>query len=165
MTTFSKAINILAENVYDIKKKQRINSVQRRNQTVDMYGYELTASGTSSQSAILGVSVSQDMIYYSRFEFKVVISNSSSTSFTIKIDGIDVTAYFKAQFGGSWLSGNGIYPNKGTANYDVLKAVGYMNEVDRNTVLEPGYKEIEVIGNGNFDVKLYMYMKYSHANR
>lgn len=162
---YGRAINILAENVYDLKKKQRVNSVQRRNQTVDMYGYELTGHGTSSTSATVGISISQDLIYYSRFEFKIVISNSSATSFTVKIDGVDLTPYFKSQFNNAWISGNGVYPNKGTANYDVLLACGYMNETERNTILEPGYKQLEIIGNGDFDVSIINYVKYSHTNR
>ena len=31
----SKAINILADSVYDLKEKGRYNSIQRRNHTVD----------------------------------------------------------------------------------------------------------------------------------
>ena len=165
MIDFGRAINILAENVHDLKEKQRYNSVQRRNQTVDMYGYELTGHGTASSPATIGISVSQDMIYYNRYEFKIVIENSSSTSFQIKIGGIDLTPYFQAQFNGAWIYGNGVYPNKGTANYDVLKATGYMSNSERNKILEPGYKEVQVIGNGDFDLKLYNYMKYSHCNR
>lgn len=165
MIDFERAINILAENVHDLKQKQRYNSVQRRNQTVDMYGYELTGHGTASKPATIGISVSQDMIYYNRYEFKIVIENSSSTSFQIKIDGIDLTPYFQAQFNGAWIYGNGVYPNKGTANYDVLKATGYMSDSERNKILDPGYKEVQVIGNGDFDLKLYNYMKYSHGNR
>lgn len=162
---FSRAINIIAENVYDIKQKQRYDSVQRRNQTVDMYGYELTGHGTANTPASLGISISQDLIYYSRFEFKIIIENSSSTSFRITIDDIDLTPYFQSQFNGAWIYGNGVYPNKGTANYDVLEAVEYMNEEERNIILEPGYKEVKVYGNGDFDVKFYNYVKYSHCNR
>jgi hypothetical protein len=36
----SKAINILADSVYDLKEKGRYNSIQRRNHIVDFYGYE-----------------------------------------------------------------------------------------------------------------------------
>ena len=165
MIDVGRAINLLAETVHDIKEKQRYNSVQRRNQTVDMYGYELTGHGTASSPATIGISVSQDMIYYNRYEFKIVIENSSSSSFQIKIGGIDLTPYFQAQFNGAWIYGNGVYPNKGTANYDVLKATGYMSDSERNKILEPGYKEVQVIGNGDFDLKLYNYMKYSHCNR
>lgn len=40
-----------------------------------------------------------------------------------------------------------------------------MNEAERNQILEPGYKEVQVVGNGDFDVKIINYMKYSHCNR
>lgn len=165
MIDYGRAINILAENVHDLKEKQRYNSVQRRNQTVDMYGYELVAYGTASKPATLGISISQDMIYYNRYEFKIVIEDSSSTSFRVLIDGIDLTPYFQSQFNGAWITGNGVFPNKGTANYDVLLATGYMNEAERNAILEPGYKEVQVVGNGDFSVKIINYTKYSHCNR
>lgn len=165
MDEYSRAINILAENVYELKQKQRYSSVQRRNQSVDMYGYELTGHGSASSPATLGISVSQDLIYYNRYEFQIVIENASATSFQILIDGIDLTPYFQSQFNGAWITGNGVYPNKGTAHYDVLLATGYMNEAEQNQILEPGYKEVQVVGNGDFDVKIINYMKYSHCNR
>ena len=72
----SKAINILADSVYDLKEKGRYNSIQRRNHTVDFYGYEFPRWGcSSSKPAVIGMSISQDLIYYERFEFKLVIDN------------------------------------------------------------------------------------------
>lgn len=162
---FSKAINILAENVHDLKQKQRYNSVQRRNQVVDMYGYELSGHGTANTPAEMGVSISPDMTYYNRNEYQIKIYNSNANSFRFVINGIDLTPYFQAQFNGLWITGNGVFPNRGTSHYDVLSAVGYMNEKERNEILDPGYKTIQVFGNGDFDVKVYPYIKYPHCNR
>lgn len=161
----SKAINILADSVYDLKEKGRYNSIQRRNHTVDFYGYEFPRWGcTSSKPAVIGMSISQDLIYYERFEFKLVIDNSTATNFNIEIEGIDMTPYFKQQFNGAWITGNGLWPGQ-YSNFDVLKACGYLSEADRNRILDPGYKTIKVTGNGNFDCTLVNYLKYSHVNR
>lgn len=165
MITYDKALNVLAERVYDINEKQRQSSLQRRNQTVDLYGYIIQGKGTSSTPASIPISISQDMIYYARFEFKIIIKNSNANTFRVEIAGVDLTPYFKAQFNGVWLSSNGVYPNKGTSNFDVLGACGYMTEEERNKVLSPGYKGILVYGNGNFDVDISMYLKYAHTNR
>ena len=52
----SKAINILADSVYDLKEKGRYNSIQRRNHTVDFYGYEFPRWGcSSSKPAVIGM--------------------------------------------------------------------------------------------------------------
>lgn len=165
MIDFGRAINILAENVHDLKEKQRYNSLQRRNQVVDMYGYELVGHGTANKPAEMGVSISPDMIHYNRNEYQIKIENSSSNSFRFMINGIDLTPYFQSQFNGAWVNKNGVFPNKGTAHYDVLSAVGYMTEKERNEILDPGYKVIQVYGNGDFDVRVYPYIKYNHCNR
>lgn len=40
------------------------------------------------------MSISQDLIYYERFELKLVIDNSTATNFNVEIEGIDMTPYF-----------------------------------------------------------------------
>ena len=160
-----EAINILASNVYDLKQRNKYSSVQRRNHTVDFYGYEFSRDGcTSSKPATIGISISQDLIYYERFEFKLFIDNSTSPDFKIEIENIDLTPYFKQQFNGAWITGGGLWPGQ-YSNFDVLKACGYLDETERNKILDPGYKTIKISGNGNFDCKLINYLKYSHVNR
>lgn len=175
-----KAINILAENVNSLNDKRRIESLQRRNAVVDLYGYEFSRLDCdATHPAIIGISISQDLIYYSRYEFKIVVQKFNaekikdsddkevdvSADFRIYINDVDLTPYFKAQFDGNWFSGVGTYPTNGTANYDVLLACGYLPEKDRNKVLRSGYNEIKITGTGTFDITLVNYLKYSHVNR
>lgn len=162
---YSKAINILASNVYSLKQNNRYSSVQRRNTAMDIYGYEFTRTGcTPSKPATVGISISADLIYYERFEFKLLLDNCTATDFSIYIEDIDLTAYFKQQFNGAWITGGGLYPGQ-LSNFDILKACGYLTDEQRNIILDPGYKTIKISGNGNFDVTLINYLKYSHVNR
>ena len=266
MITFENAITKLAERLSDQREAKRNVSLQRRNQVVDIYGMEFTRQGDEGKPATFYISISPDLIYFERFEFKIIIESfktpiatdgirpefvrvrdteliiqdaaafntggtgltvageglmtninaispnphthdltpnphhhtipahghhlnpnphhhetdahghtivagmsyfkSTATNFEIWIDGdIDLTPYFKAQFPDQWIDGEGIFPEAGTANYDVLEAVGYMDESMRQRILTPGYKKIEVKGDGIFNATLVNYLKYPHVNR
>lgn len=241
---YDEAIERLAEKVNDLEKTEHYNGFQRRNQVVDFYGYEFTRQGDANSPATIYVSISQDLIYYERFEFKLNIQpfkipiasggtnsvqltaktqsgttgertlnnqqvtatagvahshsispnphnhgmpsqtvdispnphnhtvssgitniSSASGGYRVLIEGVDMTPYFKAQYGGNWINGEGIYPSADLNNYDVLLAVGYMSESDRNKILKAGYKKIEIYANAPFNVTLINYLKYSHVNR
>lgn len=204
MNDIYKSLNIISENVYNLKKKQRRANLQRRNGNVDIYGYEFYRQGDVDAPAEFGISVSQDLVYFERFEFKLIIqpflssvsgagmspvdlqiendeitpnphthtltsgiaSSSSATSgYRIEIEGIDLTAYFMAQFDGEWITGEGIYPRDDLSNYDVLKACGYLSEEDRHKILSAGYKKIRIYADAPFNVTLVNYLKYSHRGR
>lgn len=204
MNDIYKSLNIISENVYNLKKKQRRANLQRRNGNVDIYGYEFYRQGDVDAPAEFGISVSQDLVYFERFEFKLIIqpflssvsgagmspvdlqiendeitpnphthtltsgiaSSSSATSgYRIEIEGIDLTAYFMAQFDGEWITGEGIYPRDDLSNYDVLKACGYLSEDDRHKILSAGYKKIRIYADAPFNVTLVNYLKYSHRGR
>ena len=132
-----KAIDILSYNVSNVRKVQRRDTLQRRYHTVDFYGYEFTRNGNQSNPAVVGISISQDLVYYERFEFKLIVQPipvatedgitlvpSNPANMKVTIEGVDLTPYFKAQYDGHWINGNGTYPNAGTANYDVLQEIG-----------------------------------------
>lgn len=163
----SRAFNILAENLHDLKEHRHYDLCQRRNNVVDIFGYEFDAQTVAGldDSATFRLSISPDLIYYSRFGFKIETFNSQATDFQLFIEGVDMTPYFKAQWRGQFVNGNGIFPNNQLGRYDVLKACGYMNEKQRERVLSPGYKEVRIYGNAGFTVKLYNYLKYSHCIR
>lgn len=176
--TPQRAINILSENVSGLKKVQRRDNLQRRNHVVDFYGYEFTRNGNQSNPAVIGISVSQDLVYYERFEFKLIIQPipvateewitlvpSNPSNMKVMIEGVDLTPYFKAQYDGHWINGNGTFPNSGTANYDVLEACGFLSAEDREKVLGAGYKKVIITADGPFQVTLVNYMKYSHVAR
>lgn len=73
MNDLSKALNILSENVYDLKRKSKRQNLQRRNGNVDIYGYEFYRQGDVNAPAEFGISISQDLVYFERFEFKLII--------------------------------------------------------------------------------------------
>lgn len=204
MNDIYKSLNIISENVYNLKKKQRRANLQRRNGNVDIYGYEFYRQGDVDAPAEFGISVSQDLVYFERFEFKLIIqpflssvsgagmspvdlqiendeitpnphthtltsgiasSSSAISGYRIEIEGIDLTAYFMAQFDGEWITGEGIYPRDDLSNYDVLKACGYLSEEDRHKILSAGYKKIRIYADAPFNVTLVNYLKYSHRGR
>lgn len=217
--TYDSALNRLAERVIDRSVESKQDKLQRRNQVVDIYGMEFTRQGDTNHPAVFYVSVSPDIIYYERFEFKIVVQpfampiggngstgsatvaiqdtalstngstitpnphshttaphnhsldagvslfSSSVSEFEIWIEGIDVTPYLKAQYGGDWIDGEGVFPSTGFANYDLLNVAGFLPEWQKGVLLAPGYKKVELKGKGVFNVTLVNYLKYSHVNR
>lgn len=251
MITFDRAINRLAERVADRTLESRRNQLQRRNQVVDVYGMEFTRQGDVSSPATFYLSISPDLIYYERFEFKIIIESfaipvasdginpatvqvrdrslavndvslsiggtslsigannqitanphghsitpnphghsitpnphdhltephshqvtagmsfaaSNASNFTIWIEGVNLTPFLRAQFPDRWVDGEGVFPRSDLSNYDVLEAAGYMSSTQRDLVLSPGYKKVEIWGDGIFKATLVNYLKYSHVNR
>ncbi len=241
--TYDSAINRLAERSHDRFTESWQSNFQRRNKVVDIYGMEFNRQGDAAHPAVFYVSVSPDLIYYERFEFKIIIDkfaipvaangissevvtiqetslavgntnlnansaidrnnnvtttitpsshdhiitpnphghlalshshqisagmslfDSDAVDYEIFIEGVNLTPYFKAQFIGNWITGEGVFPSADLSNYDVLKAVGYMSDLEREMILKPGYKRIELRGNGVFNATLVNYLKYSHINR
>ncbi|MHC5215189.1 hypothetical protein ACYSNR_00870 [Enterococcus sp. LJL128] len=216
--TYDRAINKVAERVSDRTRDTRQDQLQRRNQVVDIYGMEFTRQGDTNHPATFYISVSPDLIYYERFEFKIIIQSfimpiagsgatkpavvevndttlslnqdaispnphghstkshihdleagisifpSEISDFQIWIEGIDVTPYLKVQHPG-WINGEGVYPATDLSNFDILAAVGFMEEWQKGTILAPGYKKVELKGQGVFNATLVNYLKYSHVNR
>ena len=163
-----KAIKMLGEHVYDLKNHRHYDLLQRRNAVVDLFGYEFDAQTVAGldDSASFRISISPDLVYISRFGFKIEVYNSSATNFQIFIEGIDLTPYFMAQWRGQFVSGNGIYPNNQLGRYDVLQACKLMDDEKKvRRILSPGYKDVRIYGDGGFTVKLYNYLKYNHVGR
>lgn len=98
---------------------------------------------------------------------------TTSTNWRIKIHDVDVTAYFKAQQDGDWITGEGIYPtnrNEDIADfYDVLAAACDMYSIgesaDANKLLVPEMKKVEIISDAPFQVATMVYVKFSSMNR
>lgn len=84
----------VVENTKDIKQKNR----QRRHQVVDMYGVEFTRQGANGSPAQFYLSISPDMVYMERFEFKLIIqpftmyagSGTSPATVSINNQSLDV---------------------------------------------------------------------------
>lgn len=74
------AINRIAKTTVDTAQNLETKDTQRRNQVVDTYGMEYQGQGDLNSPARIYISVSPDMIYYERFEFKLIIDSFVSTS-------------------------------------------------------------------------------------
>lgn len=77
--TYNEALQILAERTVDHHRLLRQQNTQRRNQVVDLYGVEYTRVGDGNAPAVFYVSISPDMVYLERFEFKLLIQPFVST--------------------------------------------------------------------------------------
>ncbi|MGM0175679.1 hypothetical protein [Enterococcus sp. DIV0800] len=103
-----KALGILAESAHHRKLESQQNQLQRRNQVTDLFGVEHQAQGDAQTPATFYVSISPDLIYYERFEFKLIISkfamplagNGSTGKTAVTIDKSNLS-----------ISGSAISPN------------------------------------------------------
>lgn len=158
MTT-QRQLNILAERAHDNKKNLSEKDKQRRNQVVDLFGVDLSRNSQVKDGdniATLYVSVSSDLVYYERFQFKIYIDDTTATDFQIiavakveQQDGeyeeqeIDLTDYLTEQQDGNWIDGdnNGkAWPNNSDIvesspdeppnAYDILDVAGVMYATD-----------------------------------
>lgn len=69
-----EAIQKIAERSYYNKKNIEQSDQQRRHNFVDLYGVEYTRQGDNGFPATFYISISPDMVYLERFEFKLIIS-------------------------------------------------------------------------------------------
>lgn len=80
ITTIDGALSRLAEKTVDNTQAIRQMERQRRHQVVDMYGVEYTRFGDNGVPASFYISISPDLVYLERFEFKLIIQPFASTS-------------------------------------------------------------------------------------
>ena len=231
VVSLEDAVYRLSERVVQNYKDIRQSKVLRRNQTVDIYGAEFYRQGSKNAPASFYISVSPDMVYMERFEFKLIISPFTTTvsgatvdeatvtiddttlavsedvstgrteilpnphthlslphthnvipgggigsiavtadDFRIKIDGIDVTPYLMAQYGGAWIDGEGVFPMLDiNRDYDILEVASDMmaegREADAKKLMASGYKLVQVSASGPFACTMVLYLKYNHLNR
>lgn len=220
--TQEEALERVAERTYKNTKDINRDNRQRRNEVVDLFGVEYTRQGDASNPATFYISISPDMIYLDRFEFKLIIQPFTSTvqggtdsvtvtvnskslsvsnntispnphnhttsahthnvisgvsqttltasNFKVFVDSRNITPYLMAQYGGSWISGEGVYPSLDVEeNYDILEVAsdfaGAGDVATATALTEAGYKKVEITANGPFQVTLVNYLKYSHMNR
>lgn len=71
--TFDRAIARVAERTAKNYEYVKESTLQRRDQVVDLYGIPFYASGDAGTPAKIYISVSQDRIYFLRFQFKLII--------------------------------------------------------------------------------------------
>lgn len=225
--TYDEALGIVAERAYLNKKNIDQKDTQRRHNFVDMYGVEYTRQGDGGAPATFYISISPDMVYLERFEFKLIIQpfvstvsssgiqsttvtvnnrslagsisgstvsispnphnhttaphthnvvsgvsmvHTTANDFRVSIEGVDITAELMAQYGGSWINGEGVYPSLTIGeDYDILEVasdlVAQGRESDANKLTSSGYKAVSISSSAPFQVTLVNYLKYSHMNR
>lgn len=99
--------------------------------------------------------------------------DTTSTSWAVRIDGIDITEYLIAQHDGAWISGEGIYPTNRLDTledfYDILEVCDVMTDegriAERDLILASTFKKVEIVSDAPFGVDIYVYLKYCHNNR
>lgn len=194
-------LNVLSERTYENKKNISEKDKQRRNQVVDLFGIDLSRISSPSkkeagkEDAVLYVSVSSDLIYYERFQFKIYIDDTTATDFQIiawikveksadeyEWEEFDLTPYLIEQEDGEWIDGeNGgnAWPNNSDIvdtdpdeppnAYDVLDVASTLEAEGKReyaeALLRPGFRKFYVRANGSFFAAMILYLKYSHLNR
>lgn len=168
--TYEEALNRIAEITADNRSELRKSRLQRRTEFTDGYGTSFYAESDSENKARFYISVSPDLVYFMRFQFKIYIQQATSDAdFSISIAGVDITDYLIEQEDGEWIDGDGLFPtNKGveeTDFYDVLDAATVIyNEGDTDDadkLLKPDFKEMVVSSSAPFKMTLFLYLKYS----
>lgn len=189
------ALNILAERTHDSKKNLSEKDKQRRNQVVDLFGVDLSRQSNSDNEAILYVSVSSDLVYYERFQFKIYIDDTSATDFQIlarikveksedeyEWENFDLTPYLQEQQDGDWINGDNdgdAWPNNSDIvdadpdeppnAYDILDVASTLEAEGKqnyaDALLRPGFRRFIVKANSSFFAAMILYLKYSHLNR
>lgn len=80
MITMEQAIERVAERTYENTQNIKQMKLQRRTPPVDIYGMEFTRQGGPGAPATFYISISPDMVYLERFEFKLIIQPFLTTS-------------------------------------------------------------------------------------
>jgi len=190
ITTFEEYVNRIAGVTLATKEAMERSLFQRRNQVTDINGIYFYAQGGAGVPAETRISVSRDMTYLQRFEFKLIISPFmgtggttpdirpvpvSATRFRVFVEGVDVSPYLAAQYDG-WVRGAGIWPSEDIDDtYDLLEvACDLWSEYQNGSaaayenykkVTGPGYKKIEVVGNDLFSSAIQLWCKFGNSNR
>ena len=89
--TIESAINKVAKRVIDNTGDIEQTNRQRRNSFVDIYGTEYVRQGDGGAPARFRISVSPDMVYLERFEFKLIVEPFVTTVASNGIQSTEVT--------------------------------------------------------------------------
>ena len=97
-------------------------------------------------------------------------THTDASDFEVSINGVNVTPYFMAQYGGAWIDGEGVYPSMDMEeNYDLLEVasdlIGEGRQADADKILSPGYKPISITSSKPFQVTITELKRHSHTNR
>ena len=170
--TIGDAINRVAEVTVDNRRELRKSRYQRRTEFTDLYGTPFYAESDSENNAKFYISVSPDLVYMMRMQFKLHIHSydgAGDGDFSISINGVNITDYLREQTNDEWIDGEGLYPTdegeEDTDYFDVLDVASLLfNEgrmADSNKLLNPGFKEMVIHADSSFKATVFLYCKYS----
>lgn len=170
--TYAQALNRVAEVTKNNKDELRKSRLQRRTEFTDLYGVPFYAESDENNEAKFFVSVSPDLVYFMRFQFKIYVAELASSDdgdFEITMNGVDITDYLIEQEDGEWIDGEGLYPTNKVEDetdfYDLLDVATVLynegNTDDAEKILKPGFKQMVITASSPFKVTMYLYMKYS----
>ena len=92
----------------------RQNYTQRRDAPVDLYGIEFYRHGDANYPATFYISITPDMVYMERFEFKLIIQSFMSTAGEIGETDLSAGPYATVQEPRLILSDQAVTPNPHT---------------------------------------------------
>lgn len=105
-----RVAQVTARNAQTISQENK----QRRNQVVDLYGVEFYRQGDANYPATFYISISPDMIYMERFEFKLIFQSFMSTAGEVGETSLSPGAYATVNEPRLILSDQAVTPNPHT---------------------------------------------------
>lgn len=91
MADLEESISKIAEKVYDLIKYRDTSLTQRRNLVTDMYGVEYTRQATADHPAEFYISVTPDLVYLERFQFKLIIAPFQTSTGSVTMNSISIS--------------------------------------------------------------------------
>ena len=91
LVTIDEYLNRLSERVVDNSRQLKKGVRQRRNGMEDLYGVEFMHNGDANHPATFYISISPDLVYYERFDFKFIIGAYESAVAGIDLSGEGMT--------------------------------------------------------------------------
>lgn len=145
------SISKIAEKVYDLIKYKDSSLTQRRNLVTDMYGVEYTRQGTADHPATFYLSITPDLVYLERFQFKLIIAPFQSTVGSVSVGTltVDDTSLVVAN--------NAITPNPHSHTVQ-----GNLNVTAGVTMTDPSATDWKVSIEG-IDITPYLMAQYNNA--
>lgn len=163
-----RAFGKITSRIQRTTTRQTRNNRQRRYLVTDDFDKEYSTVANDDVTGLIYLSISSDMTYIERWEFKMIVERETEADFeTLRIilDEVDLTNAFKAQFP-NWVTGTGMYPDETVNNrYNILEAIDTIPEAQRTAILKQGYHKLEFVANGLFSVKIREFKKYAFINR
>lgn len=119
--TIDDAILRIAERTTENRQELKRTRFQRRTEFTDLYGVPFTAQGDANTPATFYISVSPDLVYFLRFQFKLIIqpfrssvSGASSSGGTIGGTELDINPYIEAGTSTAVIGTDGVEDNPHT---------------------------------------------------